>query len=69
MMPQGNREMTEIAYLRARAAELRVIAQTARDPVVVGALQDVAAEFDHEADVVAVDQANHGAYALFVMVS
>ena len=52
--------MTEIAYLRARAEELRVVAETARDPAVVRALKDVAAEFEYEADIVAVDQASHG---------
>jgi len=51
--------MNEIAYLRARANELRAAAETARDPAVVCALNDVAAEFDHEADIAAVDWAIH----------
>lgn len=49
--------MNEIAYLRARAAELRVAAETARDPAVVWALREVAAEFDYEARITAMHEA------------
>lgn len=53
--------MSEIAYLRARAVELRNAAETARDPAVVRALKEVAAEFDHEARINAIHEATHHA--------
>ena len=49
--------MSDIAYLRARAEELRAVAETARDPGTAMALRDVAAEFEHEARVAAVEHA------------
>ena len=48
--------MNEIDYLRHRADELRAASETAHDPDVVRALQDVAAEFDQEAQIEAAQQ-------------
>ncbi len=49
--------MNDIVYLRARAEELRLVAETAHDPGIAQALRDVAAEFEHEASVAAVEHA------------
>ncbi len=41
--------MHDVDYLRARASDLRSAAATARDPEVARALQEVAGDFDNEA--------------------